>query len=47
MIIICVGFGLSYVVEYLGFDTTQTWSTNMNCHPYFHPLIISTSHLKT
>ena len=32
MIIIYVGFGLSYAIKYLGFDTTQT--VNTNCHPY-------------
>lgn len=30
MIIICIGFGLAYVIEYLGFDTTRIQPTNMN-----------------
>ena len=33
MIIIRVGFGLNYVVEYLDFNMTQTQLTNANPHP--------------
>ena len=34
-----VGVGLSYVIEYLGFDTTQTQPTNTNCQPYNQSII--------
>ena len=37
-VIICNEFGLSYVVEYLGFDISRTWPTNTN-----YPLNLSKS----